>query len=82
MTPTELAALEAEVNTVVNTAGSIASSVAPQYAGFIVLGQAVAKLFPGVLNDIENLIAKKDPTDADNDAVAEKIMSLLTPEDL
>lgn len=82
MTPSELATLQAEVDTVINTAGTIGSAIAPQYAAFIVLGQALAKQFPALLNDVENLLSKKDPTPEDNQAVSAKIVSLLNPESL
>ena len=73
------AAIEAEILAGINTAANIAEVVAPQYAGFIVLGQAVAAAFPSLIDDVTALINKAEPTAADNAALAAKIVALGNP---
>ena len=78
LTSDQIAAVETEIN----SAASIASVLAPQYAGFIVLGQAVAKAAPLLYQDVQNLLANKAPTPADVTALATAIASLANPETL
>lgn len=75
----ELAAIESELKSGIDTAASIASVVAPQYAGFIVLGQAVAAAFPPLLNDVLALINQNEPSVADQQALSAKIAALANP---
>jgi hypothetical protein len=79
MDATQLALIESEIESGINTAAGIASVVAPQYAGFIVLGQAVAAAFPPLLNDVLALINQTDPSAADQSALAAKIAALANP---
>lgn len=78
----QLKAIETEIAAGVDTAANIAEVVAPQYAGFIVLGQAVAKAFPPLMEDVNNLINATEPNAAANAALAAKIGALTNPETL
>jgi hypothetical protein len=80
MDPAQLDALKAEVSTAVDTAAGIATIIVPQYAGFIILGQALAKAAPDLYADAMNLIQKDAPTQADTDDFAMKIHALANPE--
>ncbi len=75
-----LKTIEAEIAAAVDTAGNIEDVIAPQYAAFIVLGQAVAKALPGRIDDVQRLLSSQEPTDADVAALAQKIAAL--PENL
>lgn len=72
-------AIVSEIESGIATAANIAEVIAPQYAAFIVLGQAVAAAFPELIADVENLINKTDPSPADNAALAVKIADLGNP---
>jgi hypothetical protein len=77
--PAQLAAIEAEIKSGIDIAAGVASTVAPQYAPFIVLGQAVAAAFPPLINDVIALIEQTEPDAAANAALALKIASLANP---
>ena len=74
--------LATEIQSAVDTAAGIATVVAPQYAGFIVLGQAIAHAAPELYADVQALLSKKEPTDADAAELAGKIADLLNPASL
>lgn len=80
MNTTDHQVIEAEVNSAVNTAGAIASVIMPQYAAFIVLGQAIAKAMPELYDDVIRLLNKQEPTDEDTAELAKKIAALSAPE--
>lgn len=75
-------AVKAEIDMGVDTAATLAGTVAPQYIPFIVLGQAVAKALPGLYEDVVKLVNQTEPGDADNAALAAKIAALQHPEAL
>lgn len=79
MTQAQVQALEAEILSGVNTVAGIASAVAPEYAPFIVLGQAVAAAMPDLINDVTALINQTEPSAADVTALATKIAALQNP---
>lgn len=68
-----------EIEAAVDTVAGVASTIAPEYAPFIVLGQAVAHAIPSLYADVQALLQKKDPTDADTKALADKIAALQNP---
>lgn len=72
-------AVQAELQAGVTTAATIASTVAPEYIPFIILGQAVAKAIPGLVDDVVELINQTEPSDAQNAALALKIVNLGNP---
>lgn len=74
--------LKANVNGVVDLVNSVGSAIAPEYKVAFALGSIVAKAFPDLLNDVENLLSKTNPTQDDNDALARKIHALANPESL
>lgn len=82
VTPEQLAALEAEIGSAVDTAANVAQVVAPQYTAFIVLGQAVAHLAPGLLNDVIAMLGKNAVTDADRADLAKKISEFANPSEI
>jgi hypothetical protein len=82
LSPAQLQALQAEIDGAVGTAANIGEVIAPQYTGFIVLGQAVAHILPSLYNDVMQLLAKSEPTPADNAALAAKIAALADPASL
>ena len=79
MTAEQLAALEAEVGSAVDTAASVGEVIAPQYTAFIVLGQAVAHLAPGLIADVQAMLSKNASTDADRADLAAKIAAFVNP---
>ena len=76
------AAIEAEILSAVNAAGTMAGIIDPELLPFIVLGRAVAAGLPGLLYDVEALIDGTEPSDADNAALAVKIVALGNPSSL
>jgi hypothetical protein len=82
MDATQLAALNSEIGAAVDTASSVAEVIAPQYAAFIILGQALAKAMPGLVEDVQRLLSAQEPTDADIAALGDKIAALASPETL
>ena len=82
MDQAQIDSIKAEVNAGVDTAANVAEVIAPQYAGFIVLGQAVAKALPSLYEDVMKLINKEAPTQDEKDSLAKAIASLAKPETL
>lgn len=82
MTQDKIDAIKAEITAVVNTGSTIASTIAPEYKPLIILGRAVALQVPGLFEDVVKLIQKEQPTDADAQALAERIAQLSHPESL
>lgn len=76
----QIDAVQAEIQAAVSTAANIAAVIAPEYLPFIVLGQAVAKAFPPLVDDVVQLINNTAPSDADNAALAQKIAALANPQ--
>lgn len=72
-------AVQAEIQAGVTTAATIAGTVAPEYLPFIILGQAVAKAIPSLVDDVVELINQTEPSDAMNAALATKITNLGNP---
>lgn len=70
-----------EIGPVIDEAATIAEMFAPQYAGFIVLGQAVAKVIPELANDVQRLLTQTEVTQDDEDALAAKLHKLANPEE-
>jgi hypothetical protein len=80
MTKEQLAALEAEIGSAVDTVANIGSSLAPPpISAYIVLGQAVAHLAPELINDVVAMFSKGTPTDADRADMAAKIAEWVNP---
>ncbi len=80
MDPTTLQNIEDEIAKAVDTAANIGEVIAPQYTGFIVLGQAVAKALPDLYNDVKALLGTAAPTTDAQAALAAKIHALANPE--
>lgn len=76
------AAIEAEILAAVNSAATMAGIIDPELMPFIILGKAVAAGLPELLNDVQALIDGTEPTDADNAALAVKIVALGNPASL
>jgi hypothetical protein len=77
MTPEQLAALKAKIDTYYN---EVAQFVPPQYAFAATLGKLVADEAPELVNDVSALFDKEDPTAEEEDALAQGINTLLHPE--
>jgi hypothetical protein len=68
-----------DIALIVNTAGDIATTFAPQFAAFIVLGKAVATLAPELYDDIVKLFSKQDYTAEEVLELSERIAALKNP---
>lgn len=77
MTPEQLAALKLKINQYYD---EVAAFVPPQFALFTTIGKIVANETPDLINDIEELWNKEDPTPEEEDALAVGIKQLLNPE--
>lgn len=80
MEQSQIDAIKAEINAVVNTGSTIAATVAPEYLPFILLGKAVALQVPNLFEDVVKLVQKTEPTDADAQELAQSIAQLQHPE--
>jgi hypothetical protein len=78
-----LAAVRIEVESIANTVGTFVTGLDPALIPVVILGKAVAKMAPDIINDIENLVASikggTAPTGAENESLAIKIASLKNP---
>ena len=81
-TPASAATVVSEITSVLNSAGSIAATVDPAIAPFVVLGQAAAAAAPGLIADIQALIDNTAPTSAQGQALAAQIQALASPQTL
>ena len=61
-------------------AGQIAMAVAPQYAGFVLIGMMGAKAAPEIYADVVKLLQKAEPTPEDKAELARKLHALAYPE--
>jgi hypothetical protein len=78
-----LAATQATVNSIAETVGALVGTIDPQLIPIIALGKIAAAASPGLINDVEQIIAsKQDPDQAANDALALKIAALANPSTL
>ena len=83
MNAQQLAALEAEIGSAVDTAANIGESFAPPpINAYIVLGQAMAHLAPELINDVVAMFSKGAPTDADRSDLAAKIAEWVNPSEI
>lgn len=76
---------DAGVNTIeqaVQGLGSLANLVFPGSQALIAMAVVLAKFAPHAYVDVMLLLAKKEPTQDEKDAVSKKINTLLHPEDL
>jgi hypothetical protein len=78
----KLAAVQAELDTIVDGAGTLADALVPEFHVYVALGKAVAKAVPSLYDDVEKLLQKAAPTDEDKAALAAKIVALQNPETL
>lgn len=78
----DIETIKAEVTSAVDAAASIGQVITPQYAGFIVLGQAVAKALPDLYEDVRKLISREAPTDDEVRALSQRIHELANPESI
>ncbi len=77
MTPEQLAALKAKIDVYYN---EIAQFVPPQYQFAVVLGKIVVDESPELVNDVEKLFSKDDPSADEETQLAQGIDTLLHPE--
>ena len=77
--PIKTAAIKAEIGQVADAVGAF---LPPQALPFYVLGRALAVSAPDIIADIQRLLAKTEPTDAEEQALAVKIHALASPESL
>ena len=66
----------------IDTVSGFAITVDPAIAPLVIIGQGVAHLIPTIVDDVNALLAKKDPTAEDAAALAAKIRGLLNPSQL
>ena len=74
-------AIAAELAAGLSTASSVVGVIAPQYAAFALIGQAVAKFMPTLVDDAIALI-NKEPTDQDLADFQAKLQALQNPESI
>ncbi len=79
MTPAELKTELENIINDINQGASIASVFAPQYAAFIAIGQAVDKLIPGLVADVDSWIQGVEPSDEEKADMASKLAILGDP---
>ena len=72
-------AIAAELAAGLSTASSVVGVIAPQYAAFALIGQAVAKFMPTLVDDAIALINKEEPTDQDLADFQAKLQALQNP---
>ena len=82
MTDERFATVKAEVSASVDFAGALVGVIAPELIPLVVLGKALAKQFPEVYRDVEDLIRGEEPDEAAEAELAEKISRLGRPEKL
>lgn len=80
MTQEQLDSLNLEISTAVDQAGNIIGVIDPALIPFIVLGKAVAKSIPGVVDVIQKWIAGTPPTDAERADLLAKLAVLSNPD--
>ncbi len=82
MTQQQIDSIKAELTAGINTAATIATTVAPEYGPYIMLGKAVALAVPELYEDMVKLVQKAQPTDVETSDLAKKIAALASPETL
>ena len=80
MDQNKLNEIKAEISAAVNIAGNIVGMIVPGQAAYIALGRALAVMAPELYQDAVLLFQQKEPTQADQDLLAEDIHTLLNPE--
>jgi len=75
----KLDAIALGVSEALTTASNAVDVIAPEFAAFALIGRAVAKLEPGLVDDVVALLDKDEPTDAEVQGLATKLHTLLDP---
>lgn len=76
------AQIEAAILDALNETAGIAGTVDPALLPEIVLGRAAATALPGLIADVQALMAQSQPSAADVTALGAKITALSTPQTL
>jgi hypothetical protein len=74
--------IETSIQGALDTSAGIAEIIAPQYAGFILIGKAIADATPGLIDDVTALMNGDKPTPEQVSALAQKIATLKNPENI
>jgi hypothetical protein len=82
MNADQLKAIETEIGAGLTLAANVAGAIDPALLPIIVIGKAAAAALPGLIDDVTSMIEGTAPTDLDNAALAAKIASLGSPENL
>lgn len=82
MDATKLQAIEDEIGAGLNLAANVAGAIDPALLPILVIGKAAAAALPSLIDDVNRLISKADPTPEDIKAVRDTIASLGNPETL
>lgn len=77
--PQKTQQIKSEISTVADAVGAF---LPPQALPFFVLGRAVAVAAPDLIADVERILAKSEPSPADEENLAIKIHALGSPESL
>jgi len=79
MTPQELKILIENIVTEVNAAADFAGTLDPAIIPFIVLGKAIDKQIPGLVETIDNWLQGNPPSEADKKTLEEQLSVLGNP---
>jgi hypothetical protein len=79
MDATQVKLIETNIQTTLNTAATITSLVAPQYAAAILIGQAVGDMIPGLVDDVKLMLQSDAPTPEQVNSLAKKLAALQNP---
>lgn len=82
MDATKLQAIEDEIGAGLNLAANVAGAIDPALLPIIVIGKAAAAALPGLIDDVNRLISKAEPTADDIRALRDTIAGLDNPESL
>ncbi len=79
LSPDQIESLKLEIKSITSIAGNIVDGIDPAIAPLVAIGQAVVNLTPELIDEIQNLISKKEPTDADSAKLVEDATKLADP---
>ncbi|CAK0780998.1 hypothetical protein CCP3SC15_850010 [Gammaproteobacteria bacterium] len=80
MTAEQLAALKLQIELAARAAGPIVGLLGPQATAGLIIGQAVAKLIPELVDTVQKLLAGEEPTEAEKADFQAKLAVLGNPD--
>lgn len=66
-----------QMDSIIAIVGALSPLFGPQAALFIALGQIFAKIAPDIVEDIQKLLTKAEPTEEDKAKLRERIQALI-----